>query len=153
MRNSRNIDDLHPVVAEKCRDFLARCEAAGIEIIITSTYRDNEAQAELYAQGRTKPGRKVTNAKPGQSYHNWRVAFDVVPLRCGKCVWGTGGNGLDDDPTDDDTDDLELWQRVGQIGESVGLEWAGRWTSFREFPHFQFTGDLNLADFQEGRTL
>lgn len=141
MINSRNLNDLHPLVAAKARDFLERCDDAGIDVLITSTYRDHESQAVLYAQGRTEPGRRVTNAKPGQSYHNWRVAFDVVPLRAGKPVWGTKG------PDD------ELWHRVGLIGESVGLEWAGRWTKFREYPHFQFTGGHNLAYFQAGGRL
>jgi len=141
MINSRKIEDLHPQVAAMCRDFLARCNAAGIDVLITSTYRDNESQAALFAQGRTKPGPRVTNARPGRSFHNWRVAFDVVPLRNGKPVWGTSG------------EDGVMWQQVGKIGESVGLEWAGRWKTFREFPHFQFTGGLTLADFQAGRTL
>lgn len=141
MINSRKVEDLHPRVAVLCREFLKRCEQAGIDILITSTFRDHESQAELYAQGRTKPGAKVTNAKPGQSFHNWRVAFDVVPLRNGKPVWGTSG------------EDGKLWQQIGEIGESCGLEWAGRWASFKELAHFQFTGNLKLADFQAGKTL
>ena len=135
------LEDLNPVVEEKARDFLALCKAEGIEVIVTSTYRDAESQSALYAKGRTAPGKKVTNAKAGQSWHNWRVAFDVVPLRNGKPVWGTTG------------EDLKLWQRIGAIGKSCGLEWAGDWRTFREFPHFQFTGGLSLADFQAGRTL
>ena len=141
MINSRKLEDLNPVVEEKARDFLALCKAEGIEVIVTSTYRDAESQKALYAQGRTAPGRKVTNAKSGQSWHNWRVAFDVVPLRNGKPVWGTTG------------EDLKLWQRIGAIGKSCGLEWAGDWRTFREFPHFQYTGGLSLADFQAGKTL
>lgn len=141
MINSRKLEDLNPVVEEKARDFLALCKAEGIEVIVTSTYRDAESQNALYAQGRTAPGKKVTNAKAGQSWHNWRVAFDVVPLRNGKPVWGTTG------------EDLKLWRRIGAIGKSCGLEWAGDWRTFREFPHFQFTGGLSLADFQAGRTL
>jgi peptidoglycan L-alanyl-D-glutamate endopeptidase CwlK len=154
MINSRKIDDLHPIVLKKCLDLIHECKDKGIDLIITSTYRDAECQNALYAQGRTKPGNKVTNAKAGQSYHQWRVAFDVLPIRNGKPVWGTSGNGIDTDPTDDDKDDLELWQRIGQIGKSLGLEWAGDWKGkFKEFPHFQFTGGLTLADFQEGKTL
>ena len=141
MINSRKVEDLHPKVAALCRKFLDLCDEAGIDVMLTSTYRDNESQAELYAQGRTKPGNKVTNAKPGQSFHNWRVAFDVVPLRNGKAVWGTSG------------EDGKLWQLLGEIGESIGLEWAGRWVSFKEYPHFQFTGGMKLADFQAGKTL
>lgn len=142
MINSRKIEDLHPVVADKVRKFKSECERLGIDLLITSTFRDNKSQEELYAQGRTKPGDVVTNAKPGQSFHNWKVAVDVVPLRNGKPVWGTTT------PTD-----KELWERVGKIGESVGLEWAGRWKKFKETAHFQYTGGLTLHDFQNGKTL
>ncbi|MDD2765279.1 MAG: M15 family metallopeptidase [Opitutaceae bacterium] len=141
MINSRKIEDLHPIVAAKCRDFLARCKGFGIDVLVTSTYRDKESQAALYAQGRTTSGARVTNAKAGESWHNWRVAFDVVPLRSGKPVWGTSGS------------DGELWEQLGRIGEACGLEWAGRWRSFRELAHFQFTGGLTLADFRAGRRL
>jgi peptidoglycan L-alanyl-D-glutamate endopeptidase CwlK len=141
MINSRNIDDLHPKVAAMCRELIARCDDAGIDIIITSTYRDHDSQRELYAQGRAKPGRKVTNARAGYSWHNWRLAFDVVPLRAGKPVWGTTG------------DDLTLWQTIGKIGKEIGLEWAGDWVSFREYPHFQFTDGLTLDDLNAGKKI
>jgi peptidoglycan L-alanyl-D-glutamate endopeptidase CwlK len=139
MINSRSLDDLNPLVAAKAHALLARCQADGIDLLVTSTYRDAASQAALYAQGRTAPGRIVTNAPPGQSFHNWRVAFDVVPLRHGKPIWDMAGeNGV-------------LWQQVGALGEAVGLEWAGRWKRFRELAHFQFTGGLTLADFQAGK--
>ncbi len=124
-----------------CREFITRCTDQGVDILITSTYRDHESQAELFAQGRTRLGKRVTNASAGQSYHNWRVAFDVVPLKQGKPVWGINGQ------------DRELWEQVGTIGESVGLEWAGRWDEFPEFPHFQYTRGMSLTDFQNGLTL
>lgn len=141
MINSRRVCDLHPAVQRRCNAFLEACAAEGIELLITSTYRDSESQNALYASGRTISGPKLTNAKAGQSYHNWRMAFDVVPLRHGKPVWGTTGA------------DGELWQRIGLIGETCDLEWAGRWSKFREFPHFQFTGGLTLADLQAGKIL
>lgn len=151
MINSRNINDLLPQVAKKCFDFLTKCKEAGYDVRVTSTYRDFESQAELYAQGRTKPGKIVTKAKPGDSFHNWRVAFDVVPFRNGKPVWGTKGDGIDLDPSDDHIDDLELWQRIGAIGKSVGLEWAGDWVRFKEFPHFQYTQGKSLQDFKSNK--
>lgn len=141
MINSRDIQELHPTVANMASKFIGACKTAGIDILITSTYRDAESQNALYAQGRTKPGAKVTNAKAGQSWHNYRLAFDIVPLRNGKPVWGTKG------------DDLKLWQKIGAIGKSVGLEWAGDWVKFKEFPHFQYTGGLTLKDLQQGKTL
>lgn len=141
MINSRNLNDLHPKVKPMVEEFIQKCADNGIDLLVTSTYRDHESQNALYAQGRTTPGKKVTNAKGGQSWHNWRVAVDIVPMRNGKPVWGTTGP------------DGELWNKVGEIGESVGLEWAGRWKTFKEFAHFQYTGGLSLADFQAGKTL
>lgn len=137
MINSRDIADLHPRVQPLAQAFISKCAANGIDVLITSTYRDAESQAALYAKGRTAPGPKVTNAKPGQSWHNWRCAFDFVPIVNGKAVWNDTG----------------LFVRCGQIAESVGLEWAGRWKSFTELAHCQYTGGLTLADFQAGKTL
>lgn len=137
MLNSRSLSDLHPQVKSKAEAFLAACAAQGIEVLITSTYRDAESQNALYAQGRTTPGVRVTNAKAGQSWHNWRCAFDFVPLVNGKAQWN----------------DLKTFERCGAIAESVGLEWAGRWQRFKEMAHCQYTGGLTLADFQNGKTL
>lgn len=137
MINSRDLNDLHPKVKQRAEAFIAGCKKAGIDVLVTSTYRDAASQNALYAQGRTAPGKIVTNAKAGQSWHNWRCAFDFVPLVNGKAVWN----------------DNALWARCGAIGESVGLEWAGRWKRFKEFPHMQYTGGLSLADLQNGKTL
>ena len=140
MINSRSLSELHPICKAKAEKFLSLAKENGIDLLVTSTYRDNESQAALFAQGRTKPGMIVTNARPGQSWHNWRCAFDVVPIRNGKPVWNTTGP------------DGDLWRKVGELGESVGLEWAGRWTGkLREFAHFQYTGGLTLADLQSGK--
>lgn len=137
MINSRNISDLHYKVGTMCRSFVRLCAEQGIDVLITSTYRDKASQDALYAQGRTAPGPRVTNAKGGQSWHNWHVAFDFVPIVNGKAQWN----------------DTQTFTKCGHIAESVGLEWAGRWTRFREMAHCQYTGGLTLADFQAGRTL
>lgn len=130
MINSRSIDDLLPSVKARCQEFLDRCKAAGIDVIITSTYRDNESQAALYAQGRTTGGKIVTNANAGESYHNYRCAFDFVPIVAGKAQWN----------------DLDTFRRCGEIAESVGLEWAGRWKKFKELAHCQDTGGLTIKE-------
>jgi peptidoglycan L-alanyl-D-glutamate endopeptidase CwlK len=153
MINSRKITDLHPKVAVMALQFLDGCKAAGIDVIITSTYRDIESQNALYAQGRTTAGKIVTNARGGYSRHNFKCAFDFVPMRYGKPVWGTRGDGIDDNPADDEKDDLELWQRCGAIGKQCGLEWAGDWKSFKEYAHLQYTGGLTLADLRAGKAL
>lgn len=137
MINSRSTKDLHPRVKALAEAFLAKCAEAGINIIITSTYRDIESQNALYAQGRTAPGQIATNARGGQSFHNYRVAFDFCPLINGKAAWS----------------DTTQFTKCGMVGESVGLEWAGRWTTFRELAHLQFTSGLTIRDFQGGKEL
>jgi peptidoglycan LD-endopeptidase CwlK len=139
MINSRSIDDLLPTVAAQAREHIARCHALGIDLLVTSTFRDSESQNVLYAQGRTVKGAIVTNARGGQSSHQYRIAYDVVALRNGKPVWGTFG------------EDGKLWQSIGKIGKECGLEWAGEWKTFKEFPHFQNLGGLTLADLQAGK--
>jgi len=135
MINSRSLDDLLPPVKERVEKFLNSAKDAGIDLLITSTYRDNASQNVLYAQGRTTPGKKVTNAKAGQSWHNYKCAVDVVPVVAGKPRW--------------DVKD-EVWQQVGALGKAAGLEWAGDWKKFKEYPHFQYTGGLTLAQLQSG---
>jgi len=134
MINSRSLDDLAPPAKQRAEAFIAAAKAKGIDLLVTSTYRDNESQDALYAQGRTAPGNIVTRAKAGQSWHNYRCALDVVPLVNGKAIW----------------DDQAMWKQVGEIGKSCGLEWAGDWKTFKEFPHFQYTGGLTLAQLQQG---
>ena len=126
--------DLDPKMQSACMEHMRVCKENGIELLITCTYRSGAEQTELYAQGRTTPGKIITNARAGQSAHNVMnggnpssKAYDVVPLRNGKPVWGTEGA------------DGELWRKVGQIGKALGLEWAGDW-KWKEFPHFQEKG-------------
>lgn len=127
---SRKIEDLHPDLQPLCREFVRRCEAAGVTALITTTYRSGAEQDELYAQGRTKPGPRVTNARAGQSAHNAMIqgkpaarAFDVVPTIGGKPMWDAKH---------------PHWQVMGRIGMELGLNWYGRPNApFKEFPHFE----------------
>ena len=135
MINSRDLKDLDPYVAGLAKQFIAACKKQGIDLLVTSTYRDNESQNALYAQGRTKAGRIVTNAKAGQSFHNYRLAFDVVPIVNGKPQWN----------------DFRTFQKIGAIGKSVGLDWGGDWKSIKDYPHFQWTGGLSLAQLKAGK--
>lgn len=135
MINSRSLSDLHPHVRKLAIQFIDKCAEQGIDVIITSTYRDAASQDYLYAQGRTRPGKIVTNAKAGQSWHNYQLAFDFVPIKGGKAQWN----------------DTATFVRCGEIAESLGLEWAGRWKRFREMAHCQKTGGLSIRDLQAGK--
>lgn len=129
---SREINALLPSVATKAWQFLEELSAADIDVIVTCTWRDPEEQDRLFSLGRSTPGKKITNARAWQSWHQYRRALDLVPVRNGKPVWTTTGA------------DGELWQKIGEIGERCGFEWAGRWQRFREYPHFQITDGLTF---------
>lgn len=165
---SRRLEDLIPEAEEAARRHVLLCADAGIELLIYCTLRDAHEQARLYRQSRTKEqvqakidqltakgfpalarilkevgpqksGPKVTGAGPGESFHQYSRAYDCVPVLNGKPVWSSSGEGG------------KLWAKVGQLGKKCGLEWAGDWTSFREFPHFQLTGGLTLLDLMKAK--
>lgn len=103
------------------------------------TLRTFGEQDALYAQGRTKSGAKVTNAKGGQSYHNYGLAIDIVLLIGSAASWDT--------KSDFDGDGKSDWQEVVAIFKRHGWEWGGDW-KFTDMPHFQKTLGKSIADLQ-----
>lgn len=134
-RSEANIATLVPSAQAKAREWLAKCRAEGINVKVICGLRSYAEQAELYAQGRTKPGPKVTNAMPGYSWHNFGVAWDFV-------VFDTSGQPRWESP---------LMERCGVIGEELGLEWGGRWKSPKDSPHLQLKTGLTLAEARRRR--
>lgn len=140
MLTTRSLESLHPPVANRVKALIKRAADIGIDVIVTCAYRDHEAQDALYAQGRTKPGKTVTNARGGQSLHQWRCAVDVAIVEHGKCVW------------DDTPQGASAWAKLGRLADEVGLEWAGNWRGkLRERCHFQYSGGLSLEALQSGK--
>lgn len=136
-KECREIKELHPMVRKMAEELMRCCEKEKIPLGIGETYRTRNRQDELFAQGRTKPGKIVTYA-PGNtrsSYHQWRLAFDVFVNQKGKEY------------------DEELLTRIGRLGERVGLEWGGSWTSFVDKCHFQYTGGLSIQDLKQGKNI
>lgn len=99
------------------------------------TLRTFAEQDALFAQGRSKPGKIVTNAKGGQSYHNYGLAIDIV-LLTDKDKNGTFETASWDLKTDFDGDKKADWMEVVQIFKRYGYEWGGDW-KFVDAPHFQ----------------
>lgn len=118
----RRIQTLHPKIREMATAFILDAQSQGIKLRVTSALRTFAEQRELYNQGRSTPGRKVTNATPGRSWHNYGLALDVVEIKEGAVLW--------DNPN---------WPRIGQIGKKHGFEWGGDWTSFQDKPHFEYS--------------
>jgi hypothetical protein len=129
--NTQRLARLSPNVAQLALGMVDACAQAGLAILITQGFRTWEEQDALFAQGRTTPGKIISNARGGQSWHNFGLAFDIVVLdSIGKADWNTAHPG---------------WSRAAAIGKSLGLEWGGDWPKFKDLPHFQKIGDLNLA--------
>jgi len=78
-RNKAVIATLLPQVQTKAAAWLADCERNGIWVLLTEGYRSWAQQAWDYASGRFRPGPRLTNAMPGFSFHQYRVAIDFVP--------------------------------------------------------------------------
>ena len=123
--------DLLPLVQQKLQAHKDLCKQHGITFMVTSTYRSIDEQNRLYAKGRTEAGSIVTNAKGGQSFHNWRVAYDVCPIINGKLDWNN----------------TELFYEIGKLGKQVGLEWGGEFPTIKDMPHFQLTLGYSFQDF------
>lgn len=143
MRSDRAIGTLHPLLQQMARRLVLVSYQNGHEIVVTSGLRTLEEQAALYAKGRTEPGNIVTNAKPGYSYHNYGLAFDVALVIDGKVNY--------DAKVDVDHDTMSDYEEVGFYGEEIGLEWGGRFKTIVDLPHFQYTFGLTLADLRAGK--
>jgi peptidoglycan L-alanyl-D-glutamate endopeptidase CwlK len=129
-RSAANIATLRKDAQSKAREWLLKCLEAGINVKITTGLRTYQEQDDLYAQGRTAPGPKVTNAPAGYSWHNFGVGWDFV-------VFDADGNPLWESP---------LMEKCGRIAESLGLEWGGHWTGFQDTPHIQIKTGCTLAE-------
>ena len=105
------------------------------------TYRSNKEQDLLYAK---RP--KVTNARGGESYHNYGLAIDIVLLK------DTNGDGTFETASwetnvDFDGDGVADWMEIVKIFKSYGWEWGGDW-KFTDMPHFQKTYGLSIKQLQ-----
>ncbi|WP_028530523.1 M15 family metallopeptidase [Paenibacillus sp. HW567] len=135
---------LHSAVLTAATALIERCYSCGVPILITQGLRTIAEQDELYAQGRTKPGAIVTNAKGGYSYHNYGLAIDFALLL------PDGSSVSWDMKRDGDKDQIADWLEVVQQAKLLGFEWGGDWTSFKDYPHFQMSFGLSLAGLRSG---
>ena len=131
------ISKLHPSVRDEVTKIINEINTLVLtgdsKVIITQGLRTFAEQDALYAQGRTKPGKKVTNAKGGQSVHNYGFAVDIALIIKDKEVsWDT--------KKDWDKDNQSDWMEVVSVFKKYGWSWGGDWVSFKDMPHFDKKG-------------
>jgi len=124
---------------------IERCYDRGVPILITQGLRSIAEQEALYAQGRSKPGPIVTNARGGYSYHNFGVAIDFALLsEDGKQAhWDTKRDG--------DCDKIADWAEVVEEAKLLGFEWGGDFRSFKNYPHLEMPFGLTTAQYRAGQ--
>jgi len=124
---------LHPKLREEAKRLYIEASKAlkgRASIRIVQGYRTFAEQAALYAQGRTKPGAKVTNANAGSSFHNYGLAIDFCLLIDGITVsW--------DIAKDFDGDGAADWREVVKVFEDAGWKWGGKFSTIRDYPHLE----------------
>jgi len=123
---------LDPAIRGKAAQFINNVESDfGVQLRITQGFRSNAEQDALYAQGRTTPGKIITWARGGESYHSYGLAFDVVIMRNRQPIW---------DP---------ISANIGAVGVGLGFEWGGNWSAAkRDYPHFQMSFGQSILDLQ-----
>lgn len=129
--NEVRLAKIAPLVAQRVRQFIEVAENDGIILQIVQGLRTWKEQDALYAQGRSKKGPVVTNARGGQSLHNYGLAVDLAPIVDGKVSW-----------------DEKLFKAFNKWDDVSGLDWGGNWKKFKDLPHVQDTEGMNLAQVQ-----
>jgi peptidoglycan L-alanyl-D-glutamate endopeptidase CwlK len=153
--DAAKIPELHPSIRWRCLKHLEEARAAKVPFIIVCGYRSPEDQLIEYGKGRKIVGAYphewepafldgrgiVTHALPWDSWHQYRLAYDVaLLLPDGKHVHWNEVADLDKDGHRD-------WLEVVEIGESLGLEAGYRWPGKKhDGAHFDFRPGLSLGD-------
>jgi peptidoglycan L-alanyl-D-glutamate endopeptidase CwlK len=148
----KRIELLHPNVREEVKEMYKEiCSRLTKNVICRFAYtlRSFKEQNDLYAKGRTLPGKIVTYAKGGQSYHNYGLAIDIVFLidKDGNGTYETATWDFDKDYDNDGVSDFEEVDYVFGLYGWKGLYKANgkRW----DFPHFQKTFGLSIQQLQQ----
>lgn len=138
MRTERLIQTLHLKAQETARIFMTRALNTVIDVRIISGTRTYEEQNALFRKGRFgNPGPRVTNARGGQSNHNFGIAWDIGIFQ--------NGAYLGDSP---------LYDQMAQIILNTPdlanrLIWGGNWHSFQDRPHYQLVTGFSITELRQ----
>jgi peptidoglycan LD-endopeptidase CwlK len=137
-RNEAMLTPLDPVARQVFRHFLFRLARIGEDVLVTDGYRTKAEQDSLYAQGRSKGGKIVTNVKHPYSFHNHGVAIDLVPVLFGqsKVLYNASAR----------------YNLIAQVASMLGIDWGFTMWGFDK-PHFQYTQGLSIHQLIGGKTL
>lgn len=118
--DSRDPYDLDPGSYATYMIWQEKCAAAGYDVRMISGYRNKERQNQIYDTVDAK-GHRATGARGGQSFHQYRVAWDFAIYKSGKIDWY----------------DAAGYEKCGKIGEALGCFWGGNWKALGDNGHLQ----------------
>lgn len=133
MTSLEKLNLLHPKIRQSALDAYTeavKLTTVGCHPVIDQTLRTFAESDAIYAKGRTVPGEIVSNAKAGQSYHNYGLALDFHLVINGKDSWDVDHN----------------WILVAGIFKQHGFAWGGNFTSFKDYPHLENRCGFNWRD-------
>lgn len=138
-RSLKVIKSLDPKIQKSFTDFILKAKEIakefGVDYVAISGTRTEEQQNALYAQGRTKPGPKVTNARYPYSNHNHKIAVDMGCFKNGKYI---------DESSPAFSE--KVHRAVSQIAAKYNLDWGGSWKSIKDYPHFEYKTGLSMNE-------
>ncbi len=128
-----------PTLADRIRLLATQLAEEGVTLRVTAGLRPWSEQQALYAQGRTIPGKIVTDAQAGHSWHQFGLAVDVAPFDAeGKPDWNAGDY---------------CWKRIILLGERLGMVSGSTFKDCPDNPHFQMTGSFPVSPDDEVRLI
>lgn len=152
------VSQAHKEVLARGIEMVKRCHAEGIYVLFTDGLRTGVDQAILFGKGRPSNKnpkstqctvyngvdyanpkvKKVTNARPGTSFHNYGLALDFVltDADAKQIFWNRD----------------KKWERAAAIAKELGFTWGGDWKGFVDNPHIQYDGGLTLAQIKAGKS-
>lgn len=133
-RSREHIASLDPKARDRFEQLtlMGKATAAtyGCDYVMIEGHRTWEEQDALYAM---RP--RVTRARGGFSNHNFGIAADYGVFR--------GKSYLDDvNPKIA----AQIHAAVAVHARALGFEWGGDWKSLRDYPHFELSTGLSMAD-------
>ena len=143
-RSTTNVNTLNPKVQQRFATWIIECNNTdfaknnGYEYRAISGNRTFAEQQALYNQGRSTPGKVVTNAQQGFSNHNYGIAVDMGVFKDGKYLDGS-----------DPSTAQNFHRFAAQIASKYGLEWGGNWTTFKDYPHFQYNTGKTISQLHQ----
>ena len=133
---------INPILADKVRVLYNMLEAQGIVIRVVQGLRSWNEQQALYEQGRTTPGKIITNCPGGHSWHNYGLSVDIAPNDPSKPIWTPDWNA-----------NHPNWKRMEDVARSIGFAVGADWRTYPDNPHIQMVGRFSANPDKEAQGL